>query len=273
MLQQSRDSRAEEQSGDGRTSDARPAAENATELRTKKIIAILGVCTAVLGLVSALLGVVSVRVSQQKDRAEGQVESLSGEVSSLSEQIAKLKTERDTLALEIDGLRKDRDGLRQELDEATSGDGGSSSDSLPPRVIYLADEQMLRGTTTLDKGAANVGGETYVHSISMAQGYGRSEAKQVYVEYDLRSGYARFTATIGLSDKNRNANRVAKFEVIVDQKPPREFTLAAGRSEGVDVSVAGGQRLRLQVTFFRPSDASGFDDNDKAVWGDAALRA
>ncbi|WFE47573.1 NPCBM/NEW2 domain-containing protein [Verrucosispora sp. WMMD1129] len=271
MSQQSRDSRAEEKSGDRRTSDARPAAENATELRTKKIIAILGACTAVLGLLTAVLGVVNVRVNQQKDQAEGQVESLSGEVSSLSEQTAKLKTERDTLVLDIDGLRKERDTLRQELDEATSGDGGSSSDGTPPKLIYLADEQMLRGSTP-ERGAANVGGETYVHSISIAQGYGRSEAKEVYVEYDLRSPYTKFTATLGLSDKNRNANRVVKFEVIVDQEVIREVTLAAGKSERVDVSVADGQRLRLQMTFFRPADASGYDDNDTAVWGDAALR-
>lgn len=271
MLQQSRDSRAEEQSGDGRTSDARPAAENATELRTKTIISILGFCTALLTLLAAVLGVVSVRVNQQKDHAESQVESLSDEVSDLSEQVATLKTERDTLALDIEGLRKERDGLRQELDKATSGDGGSPSDGLAPKVIYLADEQMLRGTTP-ERGAANVSGETYVRSISIAQGYGRSEAKQVYVEYDLGRRYAKFTATLGLSDKNRNANRVAKFEVIVDQKVVREATLAAGQSEQVVVSVAGGQRLRLRVTFFRPADASGYDDNDKAVWGDAALR-
>ncbi|MGC5030472.1 NPCBM/NEW2 domain-containing protein [Micromonospora sp. DT229] len=271
MSQKSRDNRAEEQSGDGRTSDARPVAENAMELRTKKIIAILGVCTAVLTLLTAVLGVVSVRVNQQKDQAEGRVEALSDEVSGLSEQVATLKTERDTLVLDIDRLREERDGLRQDLDDATSEDGESSSDGIPPNMVYLADEQMLRGETP-EKGAANVSGKTYVHSISFAQGYGRSEAKQVYAEYDLGRRYAEFTAVIGLSDKNRNGNREVKFEVIVDQEVIHEETLAAGASKKVAVKVANGQRLRLQMTFFRPSDASGFDDNDKVVWGDAALR-
>jgi NPCBM/NEW2 domain len=270
-MSQQRDDKREKRSdtGEGGAGAMRPAAEPASEVRARKLIAILGVCTAALTLVTAGLGVVSVRFNQQKDQAEGEAATLSTEVSVLSEQITVLQTERDTLAGEVDGLREERDGLQEELEAATNSGTPPESDQFAAGLTYLSDEQVL-DWERFDNGTAQVSGETYLDSVMAVQGFlGSSDATQAYAEYDLGRAYEQFTATLGLSDKNAYADRTVKFEVIVDNELIHETTITAGDAEPVTLTITGGLRLRLQVTFFRPEETR--YTGDEAVWGDAAL--
>lgn len=248
-----------------------PAGPAAPAAKAGRLTAILGVCTAFLTLMTAALGLLGGYLNSQKDQAEEQAAALASEVSGQTEQITSLQADRDALATEIDGLQQQRDALEEELEAATGGEGTPpESDPVSSNQIYLSDEQRL-DAQRFTSGTGQVSGETYVHSLLGWQGYmsSSSDANEAYAEYDLGRGYETFTATIGLSDKNRNANRTVKFEVILDNQQIYEATLTTGEAEQLNLPVAGGLRLRLQLTFFRPEGAASADD--QAVWGDAML--
>jgi hypothetical protein len=222
-------------------------------------------------MLTAALGFVSYRFNEQKNDAASQVIALSTEVTVLTEQVTTLGTREDQLMAEAAELRRERDTIEQQLESlAEQFSTAPPSDPLAADATYLSDEQTLNRSNWRD-GTARVGGEIYLHSAFGRQGSCSGEAKQAFAEYDLGRDYSRFTATLGLSDTNRRASHRVLFEVIVDGTQIHEVELTAGEAEPVDLDINGGLRLRLQVTFFADGACSGFDGDDRAVFGDAVL--
>ena len=70
-------------------------------------------------------------------------------------------------------------------------------------------------------------------------------------------------ASTAVLDDARERFQVAEFRVLVDDKPVAKVTAAVGKPRDVDVSVAGGMKLRLE-TYRRGGSAD-------LTWGSATL--
>lgn len=84
-----------------------------------------------------------------------------------------------------------------------------------------------------------------------------------FVEIDLGGAFERFTAVVGVLDDARERHQVAEFQVSVDGEPVATGRVSFGMSRAVDVSVAGGMTLRLEVS--RPAGSA------ELAWGDPTL--
>jgi hypothetical protein len=148
-------------------------------------------------------------------------------------------------------------------------------DVLGGRAVYLSDLKPRRYdfTSALDVqwpyvadgsvvgDALRLGGATYDRGVGM-----HSESR---LTYDLRGGYMRFEALVGLDDRTGRGGSV-RVKVLVDGKPAnlgvdRELTV---RSEPlpVRVDVRGARELTLVVEFGRRLDVE-----DHVNWADARL--
>lgn len=84
-----------------------------------------------------------------------------------------------------------------------------------------------------------------------------------FAEIELGGAFERFTAVVGVLDDARERHQVARFQVSVDGKPVAVGRVSVGMSRAVDVSVAGGMTLRLEV--FRSAGSA------ELAWGHPTL--
>jgi NPCBM/NEW2 domain-containing protein len=126
------------------------------------------------------------------------------------------------------------------LDELAAVDhGGSTTNGIYPKT---------KGST---------GGTEYTHVLVGSAGC--QSVAYAWVEYDLSKDWARFSTVVGISD-NSSSKSQASFTVSVDGRQVADGSLRPGATVPVDVSVAGGLRLRLEITDPNaPSQACGFE--------------
>jgi hypothetical protein len=186
------------------------------------------------------------------------------------------------------------DGGRLTLTAAACGDGKSLTgttvfgaelrvplnhvvalDVLGGRAVYLSELKPRRYdfTPALDVrwpyvtdgsvvgDALRLGGASYDRGLGM-----HSESR---LTFDLRAGYARFEALVGLDDRTGRGGSV-RVKVLVDGKPAdlgadRELTVR-GEPLPVRVDVRGARELTLVVEFGRRLDVE-----DHVNWADARL--
>jgi hypothetical protein len=131
----------------------------------------------------------------------------------------------------------------------------------PPDSVRATDgPRWLGHSAGIQTDTATIDGIRYPGSIVLHSEPGDSLA---FVEIDLGGAYARFSAVAGALDNARERFQVGHFAVSVDGKLAAKVKAAPGKPRDVDVSVAGGMKLRLEI--FR---ANGSAD---LAWGSATL--
>jgi hypothetical protein len=107
---------------------------------------------------------------------------------------------------------------------------------------------------------ATIDGLHYPGSIVLRS---TGETTAAFADVDLGGAYQRFTAFTSVLDDAREPFQVARFRVLVDGEPVADHESALGKPRDIDVSVAGGMVLRLEM--YR---ASGSVD---LAWADPTL--
>ena len=91
---------------------------------------------------------------------------------------------------------------------------------------------------------ATIDGLHYPGSIVLRS---TSETTAAFVDIDLGGGYERFTALAGVLDDAREPFQVVRFRALVDGTPVADCESALGKPRDIDVPVAGGSTLRLEM--------------------------
>jgi hypothetical protein len=91
---------------------------------------------------------------------------------------------------------------------------------------------------------ATIDGLHYPGSIVLRS---TGETTAAFVDIELGGAYRRFTAFASVLDDAREPFQVARFRVLVDGRPVAEHESALGKPRDIDVSVAGGLVLRLEM--------------------------
>jgi hypothetical protein len=150
-----------------------------------------------------------------------------------------------------------------ELRHAITGIGEHNAPELgvwqgevPPAPAGAATVRWLRHSAGVRVADAVIDGNRCPQSIVM-------RVTPAFVEIELGGAFERFTSVVGVLDDARERHQVARFRVLVDRAPVAAGRVSLGMSCDVDVSVAGGALLRLEV--FRPGGSA------ELAWGDPTL--
>ena len=122
------------------------------------------------------------------------------------------------------------------------------------------DLRWLASSPQVRMDSATIDGRSYPASIVL---HSTSEMTAAFAEIDLGGAYERFTSVVGVLDDAREPHQVARFRALVDGKPVAECQAALGKPREVDIAVAGGLTLRLEM--YRPTGSA------DVAWGDPAL--
>ncbi len=135
----------------------------------------------------------------------------------------------------------------------------------PPRSrsTWLVDAPVEEERGRWERGRRGIGGTSYARSYTAyTTSEPTCEGSRPAIVFDLGRQYKRFTVTVGISDSEEGSAQ-AKFWAELDDRPLFDREVAKGQREAVDVSVAGGRRLRLSV---RSATCGGW-----FIWGDGNL--
>lgn len=114
----------------------------------------------------------------------------------------------------------------------------------PDPVEADAAPRWLGHSPGLRTGTATIEGLHYPGSIVLRS---TGETTAAFVDIDLGGAYQRFTAFASVLDDAREPFQVARFRVLVDGRTVADHESALGKPRDIDVSVAGGSVLRLEM--------------------------
>jgi hypothetical protein len=157
---------------------------------------------------------------------------------------------------------------RSEVTDLVNAITGTGAHQKPKRGEWLGgsqpeaavDSRWRTASPGVRTGTATIDGLHYPGSIVLRP---TGETTSVFVEIDLGGRYERFTAFAGVLDDAREPFQVVRFRALVDGSLVAECESALGKPRDIDVSVAGGSTLRLEML-----RASGSAD---VAWANATL--
>ncbi|MER6663004.1 NPCBM/NEW2 domain-containing protein [Amycolatopsis japonica] len=145
-----------------------------------------------------------------------------------------------------------------------SASSSSASAGAPPKGgVWLIDLPKVEGGYgDWRRGEAIVGGQVFKHSYI---GTTCSKSDDGHEVFAIDQRFERFHVTLGIAD-GAPAETVTRFVVMVDGRALATRDLRAGQVDLLDLPVAKGKRLLLQV------DNIDSPCSPTAVWADAVLR-
>jgi len=150
----------------------------------------------------------------------------------------------------------------------------STTNTQPVEAPPSAEAQYLADLTRVEgydfDGSVKIKGREYLHGLAFGLGW-CSGSRDGSAVYNVGSGFARFEATMGLSDLSRSEARI-RLQVFVDDKMVVDELMRPGQDKPLVLDITGAYRIRLAGTI-----TAGYEESCEkagyAAWGDARFVA